>query len=91
MAKALKFTAISWVDRYSGARISANLRCGIAHWGIPHNNFRTRELRFDRRVIQKIATGAMQIGGEFWAAEGGREKPEALAKRLFAAIRTIVR
>jgi len=37
-----------------------------------------------------ITTGAMRIGGELWAAEGAREKPEALAKRTFAAIRAIL-
>jgi hypothetical protein len=36
-----------------------------------------------------IATGAMRIGGELWAAEGAREKPEVSVKRIFAAIRAI--
>src|ERR1700737_2461118 len=32
-------------------------------------------------LVAMIATGAMRIGGEFWAAaEGAREKPEALVK-----------
>ena len=31
------------------------------------------------RLVAMIATGAMRIGGELWAAEGAREKPEALA------------
>jgi AcrR family transcriptional regulator len=39
------------------------------------------------RLVAMIATGAMRIGGEIWAAEGAREKPEVLAKRFFAAIR----
>jgi AcrR family transcriptional regulator len=39
------------------------------------------------RLVAMIATGAMRIGGEIWAAEGAREKPEVLAKRIFAAIR----
>jgi MftR C-terminal domain len=43
------------------------------------------------RLVAMIATGAMRIGGELWAAEGAREKPEALAKRTFAAIRAILR
>jgi AcrR family transcriptional regulator len=43
------------------------------------------------RLVAMIATGAMRIGGEFWAAEGAREKPEALVKRTFAAIRAILR
>jgi AcrR family transcriptional regulator len=42
------------------------------------------------RLVAMIATGAMRIGGEFWAAEGAREKPEALVKRTFAAIRAIL-
>jgi AcrR family transcriptional regulator len=43
------------------------------------------------RLVAMIATGAMRIGGELWAAEGAREKPEASAKRTFAAIRAILR
>ena len=43
------------------------------------------------RLVAMIATGAMRIGGELWAAEGAREKPEALVKRTFAAIRAILR
>jgi AcrR family transcriptional regulator len=39
------------------------------------------------RLVAMIATGAMRVGGEIWAAEGAREKPEVLAKRIFAAIR----
>jgi AcrR family transcriptional regulator len=46
--------------------------------------------RLQARLVAMIATGAMRIGGEFWAAEGAREKPEALAKRTFAAIRAIL-
>src|SRR6202051_3653106 len=42
------------------------------------------------RVGATIATGAMRIGGEAWAAEGAREKPEVLVKRTFAAIRAIL-
>ena len=42
------------------------------------------------RLVAMIATGAMRIGGEFWAIEGAREKPEALVKRVFAAIRAIL-
>jgi AcrR family transcriptional regulator len=42
------------------------------------------------RLVAMIATGAMRIGGEFWAIEGAREKPEAQAKRTFAAIRAIL-
>ncbi|SDT13747.1 transcriptional regulator, TetR family [Bradyrhizobium canariense] len=47
--------------------------------------------RLQARLVAMIATGAMRIGGELWAAEGAREKPEALAKRIFAAIRAIPR
>jgi AcrR family transcriptional regulator len=46
--------------------------------------------KLQARLVAMIATGAMRIGGELWAAEGAREKPEALAKRIFAAIRTIL-
>jgi AcrR family transcriptional regulator len=42
------------------------------------------------RLVAMIATGVMRIGGELWATEGAREKPEALAKRTFAAIRAIL-
>jgi hypothetical protein len=42
------------------------------------------------RLVAMIATGAMRIGGELWAAEGARENPEALVKRTFAAIRAIL-
>jgi AcrR family transcriptional regulator len=42
------------------------------------------------RLVAMIATGAMRIGGEIWAAEGARENPEALVKRTFAAIRAIL-
>jgi AcrR family transcriptional regulator len=42
------------------------------------------------RLVAMIATGAMRIGGELWATEGAREKPEAQAKRIFAAIRAIL-
>lgn len=45
--------------------------------------------KLQARLVAMIATGAMRIGGELWAAEGAREKPEALAKRTFAAIRAI--
>jgi AcrR family transcriptional regulator len=46
--------------------------------------------KLQARLVAMIATGAMRIGGEFWAAEGAREKPEALAKRTFAAIRAML-
>jgi AcrR family transcriptional regulator len=42
------------------------------------------------RLVAMIATGVMRIGGELWATEGAREKPEAQAKRTFAAIRAIL-
>jgi AcrR family transcriptional regulator len=45
--------------------------------------------KLEARLVAMIATGAMRIGGEFWAAEGAREKPEALVKRVFAAVRAI--
>jgi AcrR family transcriptional regulator len=43
------------------------------------------------RLVAMIATGGMRIGGEIWAAEGVREKPEALAKRIFNGIRAILK
>jgi AcrR family transcriptional regulator len=46
--------------------------------------------RLQARLVAMIATGAMRIGGELWVAEGAREKPEALVKRTFAAIRAIL-
>lgn len=45
--------------------------------------------KLQARLVAMIATGAMRIGGECWAAEGARAKPEALVKRMFAAIRAI--
>jgi len=43
------------------------------------------------RLVAMIATGAMRIGGEIWAPEGARERPEALAKRIFSGIRAILK
>jgi AcrR family transcriptional regulator len=48
-----------------------------------------RSEKLQARLVAMIATGAMRIGGEIWAAEGAREKPEVLAKRTFAAIRAV--
>jgi AcrR family transcriptional regulator len=48
----------------------------------------TEELQ--ARLVAMITTGAMRIGAEFWADDGGCEKPEALVKRTFAAIRAIL-
>ncbi len=45
--------------------------------------------KLQARLVAMIATGAMRIGGELWAAEGAREKPEVSVKRIFAAIRAI--
>jgi AcrR family transcriptional regulator len=45
--------------------------------------------KMQARLVAMIATGAMRVGGELWAAEGAREKPELLTKRMFAAIRAI--
>lgn len=45
--------------------------------------------KMQARLVAMIATGAMRIGGELWAAEGAREKPELLAKRMFAAIQAM--
>jgi AcrR family transcriptional regulator len=41
------------------------------------------------RLAAMIATGAMRIGGELWAADGAREKPEVLVKRTFTALRAV--
>jgi AcrR family transcriptional regulator len=46
--------------------------------------------KLQARLVAMITTGAMRIGAEFWAADGGCEKPEALTKRTFAAIRAIL-
>jgi AcrR family transcriptional regulator len=48
-----------------------------------------RTEKLQARLVAMIAAGAMRIGGELWAAEGAREKPETLVKRTFAAIRAI--
>ena len=45
--------------------------------------------KMQARLVAMIATGAMRIGGELWAAEGAREKPELLARRMFAAIQAM--
>jgi AcrR family transcriptional regulator len=45
--------------------------------------------KLQARLVAMIATGAMRIGGELWADEGAREKPEVLVKRTFAAIRAV--
>ena len=45
--------------------------------------------KLQARLVAMIATGAMRIGGELWADEGARERPETLVKRTFAAIRAI--
>jgi AcrR family transcriptional regulator len=46
--------------------------------------------RLHARLVAMITTGAMRIGSELWAAGGAREKPEAMVKRTFAAIRAIL-
>jgi AcrR family transcriptional regulator len=48
-----------------------------------------RSEKLQARLVAMIATGAMRIGGELWAAEGAREKPEISVKRTFAAIRAV--
>jgi AcrR family transcriptional regulator len=45
--------------------------------------------KLQARMVAMITTGAMRIGAEFWAADGGCEKPEALVKQTFAAIRAV--
>jgi AcrR family transcriptional regulator len=46
--------------------------------------------QLEARLVAMIATGAMRIGGDLWAAEGAHEKPQTLVKRTFAAIRAIL-
>lgn len=46
--------------------------------------------KLQARLVAMIATGAMRLGGELWAAEGAREKPEALVEQIFAALRAIL-
>jgi AcrR family transcriptional regulator len=56
-----------------------------------HRSADHKSERLQARLVAMIATGVMRIGGELWAAEGAREKPEAMAKRIFAAIRAILK
>jgi AcrR family transcriptional regulator len=46
--------------------------------------------KLQARLVAMITIGAMRIGAEFWADDGGCEKPEALVKRTFAAIQAIL-
>nr|WP_316398601.1 TetR family transcriptional regulator [Bradyrhizobium sp. 33ap4] len=48
-----------------------------------------RSDRMKARLVAMITTGAMRVGSELWADDGAREKPDLVAKRLFAAIRAI--
>lgn len=48
-----------------------------------------KSAKLEARLAAMIATGAMRIGAELWAEEGGRDKPEKQARRIFAAIRAI--
>ena len=41
------------------------------------------------RLVAMIATGAMRVVGELWAAQGAQKKPELLITHTFAAIRAI--
>jgi AcrR family transcriptional regulator len=54
----------------------------------PHKSDKATKL--EARLVAMMAAGAMRIGSELWAAHGAREKPEKLARRLFAAIRAIL-
>ena len=47
--------------------------------------------KLQARLVAMIATGAMRIGGETWISENAREKPEAFVRRMFDAIRAILR
>ena len=46
--------------------------------------------RLQARLVAMIAMGGMRIGDELWTTEGADEKPEALVKRMFTAIRAIL-
>ena len=46
--------------------------------------------KLQARLVAMIATGAMRVAGELWVSGGAREKPQALVKRTFAAIRAIL-
>jgi AcrR family transcriptional regulator len=39
------------------------------------------------RLVAMITTGAVRIGSEGWLAQGAREKPDVLVKRMFKDIR----
>lgn len=58
---------------------------------VGHRSADHKSEKLQARLVAMVATGAMRIGGELWAAEGAREKPEAQAKRIFAAIRAILK
>jgi len=47
--------------------------------------------KLQARLVAMIATGAMRLGGEVWVTEEAREKPEAFVKRMFDAIRGILK
>ncbi len=69
----------------------SNTKNSSAPWRKRSANARGHKAeKLQARLVAMIATGTMRIGGEIWAAEGAREKPEALAKRTFAAIRAIL-
>jgi AcrR family transcriptional regulator len=46
--------------------------------------------RVKARLVAMITTGAIRVASESWLAEGAHEKPEALVKRTFKAIRAIL-
>lgn len=52
---------------------------------------RTKPDRLKARLVAMIATGAMRVGGESWIGEGARERPEVFVKRIFDAIRAILK
>ena len=90
-AKRSRWRGSSATIRPCRRAIRSNTRSWSARWrrrSAKRAGHKTEKLQ--ARLVAMIATGAMRIGGELWAAEGAREKPEALAKRTFAAIRAIL-
>jgi AcrR family transcriptional regulator len=73
-------------DQVKYEKLERELAAALARRG-GHKSDKSTKLQ--ARLVAVIATGAMRIGGELWAAEGARENPEKLARRTFAAIRAI--
>ncbi|MGY8682985.1 TetR family transcriptional regulator [Bradyrhizobium sp. UFLA05-153] len=72
-------------DHLKYERLERALAQGLAR----RTNRKSEKLR--ARLVAMIATGAMRVGGEVWVTEDAREKPEAFVKRMFDAIRGILK